>query len=122
MTYQVTRNGVVIATDLTAGQLMASDYPSDEECEITEERAVDTTAIESLRAFAIEHSEIQFAHLCTAALAGEGWAVERIGNSLAAMHAMSDGRGYTDLLKLGVIRNTDTARPDSAIARSGIEV
>lgn len=41
-------------------------------------KTIDTAAIESLRSFAMNHNEIQFAHLCTAALAGEEWAVDEV--------------------------------------------
>lgn len=96
------------------------------------------TAIESLRTFALSHNEIAFAHLCTAALNGEEWAVERITGALkliaarsAALHAhvvalKAQARpGHKDYfeadvspLTLEIVQATDTTRPDGATARS----
>jgi len=71
------------------------------------------TAIESLRSFAVTNNEIDFAHLCTAALAGEGWAVGRIASVVDEWcFAPCDESAVVDL-----IGNIDTARPDGAIAR-----
>ena len=49
-----------------------------------------TTAIESLRTFAEQHGEIQFAHLCTAALhrIDATWDVARADASRATGHAV----------------------------------
>lgn len=71
-----------------------------------------TAAIESLRNFAMANSEIQFAHMCNAALAGEAWAVERV--NCAVERCLGCGEDTW----IHVIRTTDTARPDGAIARS----
>lgn len=76
----------------------------------------DTAAIESLRSFAERHGELQFAHLCTAALAGEEWARERIAWALVEFIGPTETGGALDR-----IRDTDTSRPGGAIAR-GIEV
>lgn len=83
---------------------------------------IDTAAIESLRSFAEQHGEIQFAHLCTAALQGEGWAIERMREIpfKIDMQAMTCGRRRVAMLT--VIRATDTTRPDGAIARAAVEV
>lgn len=71
-------------------------------------------ALESLRTFALKHNEIQFAHMCTAALAGEEWARGRLG--------LDWGGGLTDTnwggATLLAIRTTDTTRPDGTIAKS----
>jgi hypothetical protein len=112
----------------------------------------DTAAIESLRAFAIAHGEIEFAHLCTAALAGEQWAIERVVSALKLIASRSTSlhahvmelkrqadreyRGVvefrrcpesyfvadTDPLTLEVIQATDCTRPDGLIARGAIEI
>ena len=60
--------------------------------------------VESLRSYAVSQGEVQFAHLCTAALSGEGWAVQRVQWTLARI--------------ADVIRATDTTRPDGGIAKS----
>lgn len=80
----------------------------------TEPAAADT--IERLRGFAERHGEIAFAHLCTAAVAGEAWARERIVAALAAWQQ----RGNWDSHVLEAIRTTDTTRPDGAIARGTV--
>lgn len=71
---------------------------------------MDNTAIESLRTFAMTHNEIAFSYLCLAALAGEEWAMERIRPVL-------DSKAPSLGQYLGVIRATDTTRPDGASAR-----
>jgi hypothetical protein len=76
-----------------------------------------SAAIESLRAFAMQHGELQFAHLCTAALNGEAWAMERVEYSLDGFD-----RSTSDAWKLRIIRATDCIRPDGATPRGGIEV
>lgn len=92
-----------------------------------------TDAIESLRTFAVSHGTahvgtwedagdkvhlLQFAHLCTAALHGEEWAVERANEALRLIEGGRHGQfAPTDDWKRECIRATDTARPD-AIARS----
>ncbi len=70
--------------------------------------------IEQLRAFALEHGEIAFSHLCTAALAGEEWAIDRIGKALAC------GTSYP-LLLADIIRATDTTREDEYVAKSFVD-
>lgn len=66
-----------------------------------------TAAIEELRGFAIGNNEIAFAHLCTAALNGEAWALERVT-------AVLDRIAGEMLL---AIRAADTTRPDGSVAR-----
>lgn len=78
-----------------------------------------TAAIESLRAFAEQHGELSFAHLCTAALQGEQWAIERLDEHF--LHLGADLRHTDASWKLDAIRSTDCTRPDGAIAR-GIEI
>lgn len=76
---------------------------------------IDTAAVEVLRSFAVEHGEVQFAHLCTAALAGEQWAIDRLApvvREVATLHP----NDTTD--RLHIIERTDTSRPDGAIAKS----
>lgn len=73
-----------------------------------------TAAIESLRTFATAVYELEFAHLCTAALHGEEWAVERISAALQQHTSVDEGGTWT----LSAIRTTDTTRPDGLIARS----
>ncbi len=77
-----------------------------------------TAAIESLRAFALTHNEVAFAHMCTAALAGEEWA---LGSIDAARRAFCGDLTYGEPdhgITLAHIRIADTARPDGAIAKS----
>lgn len=78
---------------------------------------MNTTAIESLRTFATTHSELAFARLCTAALAGEEWAQKRV---IAARVRLSqfDGGRNNEVNRIYVLRTTDTTRPDGAIART----
>ena len=83
----------------------------------------DTAAIESLRTFAEQHGEIQFAHLCTAALNGEEWAIELVTDALNLISDREDEGTHSTLrATLEAIRATDTTRPDGAIARTAVEV
>ncbi len=99
-------------------------------------QAIDTAAIESLRTFAINYADanterqstnrdnlLNFVHMCTAALDGEEWAEERIGNVLSRISWIRSGniRNTDDEIRIAVIRSTSTTRPDGAIAR-GFEV
>lgn len=128
LTYRVTMNGVVMASGLTAAQLMASDWSGEPDAVINEEddmNKTNTAAIESLRSFAEANSEIEFAHLCTAALAGEEWAAERIGIVIATIEFQTQQlipMVWDDEDTLVHIRTTDTTRPDGAIARTAVEV
>jgi hypothetical protein len=79
-------------------------------------------AVESLRTFAMQHNEIEFAHMCTAALEGKEWAIASVEFALSriALTCADTGRLNTDEfeeLQLRIIRATDTTRPDGAIAR-----
>jgi hypothetical protein len=81
---------------------------------------IDQGAIEALRQFALANGEIAFAHMCTAALNGEEWAVERF------VERFDDGQGcigspFLDERTLNIIRSTNTDRPDDMVAKS-IEV
>lgn len=80
---------------------------------------MDNASLESLRNFALAHNEIAFAHLCTAALEGEVWAVERVDHVLDIIIdnniVRADG-GYCRT-KLEVIHNANTTRPDGAVAK-----
>lgn len=78
---------------------------------------IDTDAIESLRSFAEQHGELQFAHLCTAALQGEEWAAERLD---VVLHEWCFAPCDEDRV-LELVQDADCTRPDGAIARS-IEV
>lgn len=76
--------------------------------------------IEALRTFAVAHHEIPFAHLCSAALNGEPWAVERLAPVLerfanSPSFAVTENEGN---FKLEIVRSIDTTRPDGAVARS----
>ncbi len=96
-----------------------------------------TAAIESLRTFALAQCVssahphdyanndvfVRFGHLCTAALAGEEWAVERIASLCDWLSRISNAHRERVLEGNGcalrdAIRATDTLRPDSAVARS----
>lgn len=78
---------------------------------------IDTAVIESLRDFALANGEIAFNYLCTAALNGEAWAVERIAPTVRVWNS-SAMAGKRTVLRLDAIRATDTTRPDGTIARS----
>ena len=77
---------------------------------------MNTAAAESLRSFAVAHGELQFAHLVTAALAGEEWALGRV--NIVIFERNRTQRKYRDKITLDFIRATDTTRPDGALARS----
>lgn len=84
---------------------------------------IDAADIEALRSFAAEHNEIQFAHLCTAALQGEEWAIDRVGDALRTIRETFGGHGHPRAsvvrgAQLAVIRATDTTRLDGSTARS----
>jgi hypothetical protein len=70
--------------------------------------------IEPLRAFALSHNEIAFAHLCTAAIEGEEWAVERLVTNEFSRWTCRCSSTWTT----NAIRATDTTPPSGAIARS----
>lgn len=78
-----------------------------------------SAAIESLRTFAMSHNEIEFAHLCTAALNGEQWALDRLNAPMLKIGqlGLAGSPSYVEA-KLSIILATDTTRPDGAIARS----
>jgi len=99
---------------------------------------IDINTAESLRNFAIASGEIQFAHLVTAALNGEGWAIARVAHYETVINvqltdecnrAMASGRilegdelrATVDSIKLAAIAATDTLRPDGLVARGGFE-
>lgn len=69
--------------------------------------------IESLRSFAIANNEVSFAHLCTAALGGERWAVDRIDS---VMREWCFAPCDEDAV-IAMMEDTDTTRPDGAVAR-----
>lgn len=79
---------------------------------------IDTAAAETIRTFALANNEPAFAHLVTAALNGEEWAIERVAGTLASASQMEgfDLRALTANF-LAFIWQTDTTRPDGAIAR-----
>jgi len=52
------------------------------------------TAVEALRAFAFEHGEIEFAHMCTVALAGETDTVRPVSQS-RNQNRTTSGNHYT---------------------------
>jgi hypothetical protein len=88
-------------------------------------KTTNNDAIESLRSFAVANNEIDFAHLCTAALDGEVWAVERIAPvvtehandvEFCALNSHWVGNALIATTRT-LIRSTNTARPDGAIAR-----
>lgn len=79
-------------------------------------KTIDTAAIESLCAFAESHGEIQFAHLCTEAMNGEEWAVERMVEARDRLSQFANTRN-NEVNRVYVLRTTDTTRPDGLIAR-----
>lgn len=101
----------------------------------------DRTAIESLRTLALAQQRpnrncslyedrrlSMFAHMCSTALHyGEEWAVERVTGTLKSIRAYRIGiapnmsRAETTLI-IGLLLETDTARPDGAIASGSVEV
>jgi hypothetical protein len=68
-----------------------------------------------LHRFAIAHHELRFGQLCVAALAGEGWAIERCAAALANLADINRDAAHT----LRIIESINTSRPDGAIAREG---
>lgn len=79
-----------------------------------------TTAIESLRTFALAHNELAFARMCAAALGDEqnppeAWAGERV--NVVLVEVTRTQRSYREVA-LNFIRSTDTTRPDGLIART----
>lgn len=106
-------------------------------------KAIDTAAIENLRNFAFTQATsinggtpgqayeraaerehlAAFIHLCTAALQGEEWAVERIDWAMDRVAAVVRDCGPLsadefERTQLHAICLIDTTRPDGAIARS----
>lgn len=89
-----------------------------------------TATIESLRNFALTRNEIAFAHLCTAALNGEEWAIERVARAFRIISRRSEMIGTGDPMQdvssdevtLEVIREADTTRPDGGTSRGLVEV
>lgn len=92
---------------------------------------IDTAAIEPLKQFAEQNGEIEFAHLCTAALQGEEWAIERVSSVIArltdsmlaaSLDTMSpaDRRYMVHVCRIDVIRSTDCTRLDGSIARAAV--
>lgn len=75
------------------------------------------TEIETLCTFAEQNNESAFAHLCTAAIAGEQWAIERVEFVIGAISTITEADGDIDEAKLAIIQVTRTIRPDGAIAR-----
>jgi hypothetical protein len=77
---------------------------------------IDTAAAKSIHTFAWMRGEWGFAHMVTAALAGEQWATDRVA---LVVDSYIDGV-FADRpeLLLAAIHATDTTRPDGAIARS----
>lgn len=124
---------IIDPNEVTALRQLCADEINNARAQTAETRA----AIESLRSFAVSHGELPFAHLCTSALGGEEWAIERIVEAcrLIAMrtaslnahvaalclqaaaihrhHFRADPSGLT----LEIIRSTDVIRPDRAVAR-----
>ena len=81
------------------------------------DKTTNTAAIESLRTFALLYNEIAFAHLCSSALQGEGWAIDRLDHSLAlcVINSFQEPLAWTrtprqsDLLVKAIC--ADTTRP-----------
>lgn len=80
-------------------------------------KTIDTAAIESLRTFALAHNEIEFAHLCTAALNDEAWAVEKVTEALDLIACDDEDEINPEWARMRAINATDCSRPDGAIAR-----
>ena len=77
---------------------------------------MDNEAIEALRTFALAHNEVAFAHVCTSALAGEEWAVDRVMLAIAPLVRAPGGPRAAFAIQ--VIRAIDTVRPDGLVART----
>lgn len=75
-------------------------------------------ALEALRAFAVACGELQFAHLCTAALAGEEWAMARLEATLRVWAVARTMPPVT--IMVDVIRSTDTTRPDGSVGAASV--
>jgi hypothetical protein len=81
-------------------------------------KALDTTTLENLRAFANEHGMIPFAHLVTQALGQQPWAVERVtGVVRAAISARELSAEAFNAQLLAMMRATDCTAPDGAVMR-----
>jgi len=81
--------------------------------------ALDDSAIRALHDLAWEHSEIPFAHMCSAALNREPWAVERVTAVLTYREYIA--RNYPTRVNehlLIEIRATDTTTPGGGTRRS----
>lgn len=83
---------------------------------------IDRDYIGKLGAFALNHGYVQFAHLCTAALNGEEWAVERVTQALELISDREDEGTHSTLRATReAIRSTDTTSPDGATAHEEFE-
>ncbi len=84
--------------------------------------AFDSPAAAALRSFAFSNYEVAFAHMVTAAIEGEAWAVERIEDAFARIGAGAFEAGADiHALKLRVISTTETDRPDGYTAKSFVD-
>lgn len=101
--------------------------------EVLRETRVDRAAIENLRGVANLHGLIAFTHLCQAAMnaldgthPSEAWALNRIEGTLARVGVMAQAAlrvaNFADMeaITVDAIRDTDTTRPDGAIARGAV--
>lgn len=84
---------------------------------------LDTVVALSLQAFAIAHTSeldnaLPFAHLVTAALNGEEFAIDRVSHVIALIAEGTAMHGQDDPSDLRIIRATDCTRPDGAISRA----
>lgn len=66
-------------------------------------------AIESLQHIALTHGLMEFCHLCTSALKGREWAVERLSGVVGAYFDVSFSR--EDAMLLAAIKAVDTVPP-----------
>ncbi len=80
-----------------------------------------TEAVKSLQALAFSYQELPFFHMCTAALAGEERARGLVQDAIERIERLSGDAMTIAQCTRSVIRETDTTRPDGAIAR-GFEV
>jgi hypothetical protein len=79
-------------------------------------KTINTDLANDLRNFAIEHSEIQFAHLVSQAMLGEQWAVERVAGVVSTASSSLSAEAF-DAALLAAMRATDTSHPSGAVAR-----
>ncbi len=76
------------------------------------------STFEDLRNFALQHDRRSFADVVTAAINGEPWAVTRVNFALGCIATSVASDGEYDWVKLVILDDIRTDRPDGTIARA----